>query len=310
MHASFDEALAVLASHQHGLFTRDQAISAGATPANIATRLRSSVWRHGPVRGIYSFPGAVETWERRLMTAVLDAGAGSVVSHRAAAALHELEGFRKGPPEISAPRPSWSARPWRVHRPKDLHPADMTRIRFVPTTTVCRTLIDLASDTPSAKLARTIDNALAARRVEIDELADRFADLRRSGKPGVRRLHVLLLERASGTPIAESKLERQLLKVLRTAGFPEPDWQFPFPSDAISGRVDAAYPASRLIIEADGRRWHTRVDDFERDRQRDIEAGLRGWTVVRFTWRDLTTRTSWVEDVVRHHLEADARFSA
>lgn len=48
--------------------------------------------------------------------------------------------------------------------------------------------------------------------------------------------------------------------------------------------------AWRLVVEADGRRWHTRVADFERDRARDVEALRHGHVVARFTWSQLTRR--------------------
>ncbi|HET7487083.1 MAG TPA: hypothetical protein VFJ85_04085 [Acidimicrobiales bacterium] len=54
------------------------------------------------------------------------------------------------------------------------------------------------------------------------------------------------------------------------------------------------------------RRWHTRVDDVERDRRRDIDAGLLGWTVVRFVWNDLVERPEWVCHVVATHLRRAA----
>jgi very-short-patch-repair endonuclease len=44
----------------------------------------------------------------------------------------------------------------------------------------------------------------------------------------------------------------------------------------------------RLIVEADGRCWHTRIDDFERDRWRDNVATTHGYDVLRFTYRQLT----------------------
>jgi very-short-patch-repair endonuclease len=46
-------------------------------------------------------------------------------------------------------------------------------------------------------------------------------------------------------------------------------------------------PEWRAIVEADSRRWHTRVADFERDRQRDNEAVVHGYRPVRFTWHAL-----------------------
>lgn len=44
-----------------------------------------------------------------------------------------------------------------------------------------------------------------------------------------------------------------------------------------------------MILEADGRTYHTRLGDFERDRARDNAAAASGLIVLRFTWRMLTT---------------------
>jgi very-short-patch-repair endonuclease len=72
--------------------------------------------------------------------------------------------------------------------------------------------------------------------------------------------------------------------------------QAPWPWDeAPDGAVDAFIPASGIILEADGRRWHTRVQDFERDRWRDNQAAAQGLRVLRFTWLHLT---EWVPEVV------------
>ena len=51
------------------------------------------------------------------------------------------------------------------------------------------------------------------------------------------------------------------------------------------GTVDAYIHEWQLIIEADGRRWHTREADFERDRVRDNLATSHGIAVLRFTYR-------------------------
>jgi len=55
----------------------------------------------------------------------------------------------------------------------------------------------------------------------------------------------------------------------------------------VPGTVDAYIGRWRLIIEADGRRWHTRKSDFERDRIRDNLATSHGIAVLRFTYRML-----------------------
>ena len=65
------------------------------------------------------------------------------------------------------------------------------------------------------------------------------------------------------------------------------------------GMDDALLPDHRLIIEADGRRWHTRMNDFDRDQRRTNEATARGWGTLHFTWVHLTHFTDDVIDVVR-----------
>ncbi|MGH8958306.1 MAG: DUF559 domain-containing protein [Acidimicrobiia bacterium] len=45
-----------------------------------------------------------------------------------------------------------------------------------------------------------------------------------------------------------------------------------------------------LIVEADGRRWHSRQADFERDRTRDNAATAVGIATLRFTWDMLKRR--------------------
>jgi very-short-patch-repair endonuclease len=63
--------------------------------------------------------------------------------------------------------------------------------------------------------------------------------------------------------------------------------------------VDALIPAWRLIVEADGRRWHSRVNDRERDHDRDNVAAARGFRVMRFTHRMLTRRLDHVDELLR-----------
>ena len=52
-------------------------------------------------------------------------------------------------------------------------------------------------------------------------------------------------------------------------------------------RVDSLIGAWTLIVEADGRAWHTRVADFARDRRRDHDALAHGHLVLRFGWEEL-----------------------
>lgn len=67
---------------------------------------------------------------------------------------------------------------------------------------------------------------------------------------------------------------------------------------ARGGRVDVLIEEWKVIVEADGRAWHTRVADFEYDRWRDNEALRHGYTTVRFTWHQLVHQPRWCRTVL------------
>jgi very-short-patch-repair endonuclease len=73
------------------------------------------------------------------------------------------------------------------------------------------------------------------------------------------------------------------------------------------GVVDIAFRAVRLAIELDGRAWHVASDRFQRDRERQNRLVNAGWTVLRFTWHDLTTDPAGVIATIRAALERLAR---
>jgi very-short-patch-repair endonuclease len=109
-----------------------------------------------------------------------------------------------------------------------------------------------------------------------------------AGKPGVRALGEVLDEHGDGYVADASKLERALFIAVESAGLPPPRRQGPLPGrGALEGLVDAAYHDAKVIIEADGRRWHTRIRDLKRDHQRDAEAARVGWQTLRFLYEEI-----------------------
>ena len=295
-----DAAVAALASRQHNVFTRAQARSVGATGSLVQRRLDAKAWI-GEAHGVYGLPGAVQTWERRLMIAHLDLGTESVVSHRSAAALHRFPSARQGTPELTVPAGGKRSARWRVHEAA-VEGRDRARVASIPVTTVGRTALDLAGVLSPAALGAVVDGLLAEGRLRLGPFTEQALRHRRRGRRGSAALGAILEERGPGYVPPASELEALLFEVLRAGGLPAPVRQHPLPSLHAPGRVDAAYPGVRLIIEVDGRRWHSRVADFERDRQRDIDAGLLGWRVVRFVWADLVRNRAWVRQVVATHL--------
>jgi hypothetical protein len=95
----------------------------------------------------------------------------------------------------------------------------------------------------------------------------------------------VLAERLPGDPVPESRLERMFLAFCDASGIRRPELQVALPGwDPTRGRVDGMFRPERVIVEIDGRRWHTRVADLERDHRRDLQAAAMGYRVVRITY--------------------------
>lgn len=303
-----DDAVAGLAGRQYGLFTRAQAEAAGATPKVVEGRLRAGRWLV-VARGVYSLPGVANSWRRSLLAACLEAGPGAVVSHEAAGALHGLATFPPGPVIVMlAHGDHQHLRLGRLRQSTDLQSHHCTAINGIPVTTAARTLVDLAAAVRPGRLRIAIEDALAARACTLEEVRRCHQELRRPGKSGMASLGLVLGALGPGRVPPPTTLERRVLEVLRGGGLPPPVREYPRPwSGDGEGRVDFAYPAARVIVEADSRRWHTRERDFEVDRRRDREAQLAGWDVYRFTWHDLRSDPDDVVATVRRALAVSSK---
>jgi very-short-patch-repair endonuclease len=165
-----------------------------------------------------------------------------------------------------------------VHRSTTLAPEDIRHRAGLALTSPLRTLLDLATVEPAASLERAVAEALVLRLVEARAIRDAAAH------PGAKRLRAAL-DGPDAAP-SHSELERMMLRLIRDAGLPQPQTQ-----TLIAGhRADFAWPERRLIVEVDGWAAHGHRLAFERDRARDLAHTLAGWTVVRFTHRQVTTR--------------------
>ena len=103
---------------------------------------------------------------------------------------------------------------------------------------------------------------------------------------------MLLESRGPGFSPPASELEQLLRRAVAQAQVPGVVFGMEYPGRrAVGSCVDGAVPAAKLILEADGRRWHRRVEDMRRDRLRDNEAARRGWQTMRFLWEDLVEPT-------------------
>jgi very-short-patch-repair endonuclease len=186
------------------------------------------------------------------------------------------------------------------HRPdiairttRSLPPEDVAVRDRIPCTSVARTLLDLAGIVTPRVLDRALEQSMVLRLY--DHGAVMRALERANGRRGagmLRQCVAKLTEEPLGT---RSELERRILELIRDAGLPRP-----VANVRVAGfEVDLCWLDQRFIVEADGRRTHDTPQAFERDRQRDLELGARGWQVIRITWRQLVERPEQIVAALR-----------
>ena len=287
-----------LGGRQSGYITTRQALSCGMSADAVKRRVQAQRWiRVRP--GLFLIPGFAPSIRGRLLAAT--AALGAVVSHESAGELHALPGVLPGMAVVTVRTRTTNRFPdVRVHQTTDLRAGHVVELEGLPVTDVVRTVIDLASAIPIPAIGRIVDHLVIRGAATIDDFADEVIELARHGKPGMKTMHSVLEVRDGARFMGDSRLEMWALRLIREWSFPEPEVQYPLPwRSARKGRVDFAYPLIRLIIEVDGRAWHTTLEAFESDRLRDNHAQLAGWRVLRITYRMLVEQPEVVRDMIR-----------
>jgi very-short-patch-repair endonuclease/predicted transcriptional regulator of viral defense system len=302
-----DAHIAQLAAAQAGVFTRQQALDLGMTHAMARRRVTSGIWRWR-AQGVYGIAGFDDLPTSALWAATLAPGVGAVVSHQAAAQLHGLPTFDGHATVVTVPHStSRLDHLATVHQSRRLYDDHITSNTGLRVTTVARTIIDLASEYRPGRIEIVLDRAVAARKTTLAEFCATFDDLACRGRRGIALVRAVLAERRPGYVPPASVAESMLLRVLRLGGLPRPVLQFEHPGRGYEGRrVDAAYPAARILIEVDSRTWHGGWTDRERDLDRDLAASAVGFRTLRISYKTLTEQPDWLLEKIRGALAAAA----
>jgi hypothetical protein len=295
-----DRAVFRLASQQHGAFARWQVLAHGGHDELIRRRCREGFWI--AVRpGVYVLAGLPPDPDRELWIAWLAVGPHAVVSHETAGERQVLRPVIAGRLVFTTKHGDHHRlRGVVVHQLRDLLPHHVHVVDGLPCTTVARTIVDLAAVSQIGRLRLVVENGVNDGLVTDEQIGIVLAEVARKGKWGMAKTATVLAERAPGDPLPTSVLERMLLDAVLGAGNPQPVPQLAHPGrHPTKGCVDFAYPAERMILEADGRRWHQRIADLKRDRARDNEAARAGWLTMRFMWEELRNDPADVGRAVR-----------
>lgn len=167
---------------------------------------------------------------------------------------------------------------------RELPVKQCTELSGLPVTTKAVTVLDILCELPLTEALPFADRALQQRWVS-REAAERRLRVSHRGNPRLREVMRLL-----GPGQAESEAERLAQRELRNAGVT--GW-LPILELWVQGRrvvVDIGFPELRLAVEIDGFAYHSGSDRFELDRIKQNLLISAGWTVLRFSWQDLTER--------------------
>jgi very-short-patch-repair endonuclease len=227
---------------------------------------------------------------------VLAAGLDAALSH-VSAALH-LVLLERGDERPHVIVPSHGGRRMRrpgltVHRTRRLHADEVTLHRGIPTTTVSRTLWDLAGTPDHRRLRPAVRQAVRLHGLDIARLLGEL-----EGRQDVRsrRLVRVLALWVPRVELTESELEARFLELCRRHGLPEPELQRSFGNR----RADFVWHDCRLIVETDGAS-HLGPVALTDDRAKDRDLQMSGYAVIRFTWADVVNRPAETARELRAH---------
>jgi very-short-patch-repair endonuclease/predicted transcriptional regulator of viral defense system len=284
--------IADLAVRQHGVVTSAQLHDAGLTARMIWVRIRQQRLRRIH-RGVYQVVPLTTSFIRE-MAAVLACGIGAVLSHRSAAAVRELIRPTSGsaPVDVTVPGRSAGQRPGiRARRSVRLDPGETTHWNGIPITTPARTLVDLAGDMGKAGRSRELEQAVAqAFRRDLTTEAELLSLIARHPRRHGTGLLRAFLEDHAPPVLTRSEAEERLLTLVRSARLPAPGVNV-----GLAGyEVDFVWMAERLVVEVDGRAYHSARSRFEGDRRRDTDLAAAGFRVIRVTWHQITRESQVV----------------
>jgi predicted transcriptional regulator of viral defense system len=294
-----DAQVAELAARQHLVFTLGHIVAEGLSVS--AVHKRTATGRlHRIHRGVYSLvPADQLTWRGRYLAAVLACGDRATVSHREAAALHNLRPSNRSAIDVTVPgRSAPAVGGVNVHRSVTLTAADVTVVDGIPCTTLARTHLDLAAVVPLQQTERALNQADAMGVLNLRALRDQLQ--RNPHAPGAQQLCTALELYTPDTAPTESALEERFVALCRAAALPAPERQvwFTLGDGGEPFRVDFLWRVQRLVLEADGRKFHSTTRAFEDDRRRDQRLARAQWQVVRVTRRQLEDDPTWVVEMV------------
>jgi very-short-patch-repair endonuclease len=243
---------------------------------------------HRVLPRVYAVGHDAPSVEADLAAALLYAGPGAMLSHATAAWWWGLIDQQPKRISVSTPRRCRSLPGIRVYGRRQLERGWHKRL---PVTLVSQTLLDYATTCPRRRLRRALAEADYRRRLNPVELQAVLA----RGKPGSAKLRQALEVHQPRLAHTRSPLEELFVELCERHQLPLPNVNV-----TIEGfLVDALWPEHRLVVELDGTQAHATPARLETDRTRELTLRRAGYTVNRYSWRQVTAQPQLVAADVR-----------
>jgi hypothetical protein len=271
--------LATFLARQLGLITRAQLRSIGIEGK--ALKHRRAVGRLEYLgHDVFRCPSVPQTFEHRVLGAVLRGGETAFASHATAAQIDglpvpgdtlEVATTLEHQPRIAGVR---------MHRSGLIVPSDVRRVGVIRVSSTARTLVDLSGRLSHRELGRLVDEAMRRRLVTFAQLIRASSRMRPAPGRSPKRFAEVLERRTPGT---ESVLEEFVVASLRRYQLPPPTLQHRLVVNGVERSIDLCYPEAWLALEALGFEYHGLRSRFDADALRGNELQLAGFRVLEFT---------------------------
>jgi very-short-patch-repair endonuclease len=269
-----------IARHQAGIASRTQLLAVGVTRWTL-DRAVQTARLHRIHPGVYATVAPELITENGLLIAALfAAGDGAVLSHGTAAWRWRIIPAPPVTVELAAPTRRAGPSGIVLHRGR-FRTNDVVNAGPFPTTSVPRTLLDLATRYDQRALLR----ALAEAEFHHDLRPADVAQTLRRGHPGSANLRSALKAHAPGHGQVKSNLERRFRALLLRRGV-----ELPLRNQPLGPwTVDCLWPDRRVAVELDGRQ-HERPRQADEDDDRDLWLRRNRYVARRYGQRQIDDR--------------------
>lgn len=241
--------------------------------------------------GVYAVGHRAIGIRGRLIAALRYAGAGAMLSHVTAAWWWGLWGTEPKRIHLSVPGRRASLPDIRVHQRRRLGSIPH---RGLPVTTVPQTLLDLAATARFEDLRRALAEADYRRLLEVREILGILG----RGRPGSAALRRALAVHMPELARTRSDFEVLFLFLCERHGIALPEVNVKVEGEL----VDAVWRHARLVVELDSREAHDTPARYGGDHDKDLTLRRGGFSIQRYTWRQLTGQEALVAADVKDGL--------